>query len=200
MLVVALPIVALIAGFPTAAATDGMVALMVGAMFALLPWLKLRGRRRYVVFAAFSLAAALFGFGTLLLLGVWSPAHALVLALTCFVAMGVLSIDLAGTTPWYASSINSFHNAPHIELVEERCTGAADCVQVCPRDVLKMNGGRRKVEITKPDQCIQCGACIVQCPKDALRFRYDDGRVVEASTLRTTRLNMLGRRTVQVRR
>jgi NAD-dependent dihydropyrimidine dehydrogenase PreA subunit len=77
---------------------------------------------------------------------------------------------------------------------------AADCVQVCPRDVLKLNGARRKVEINKPDQCIECGACIVQCPEDALRFAYDDGSVVEADTIRTTRLNMLGRRSVQVKR
>lgn len=113
--------------------------------------------------------------------------------------MAVLSIDLAGTTPWYGSYINTFHNEAHIELIADRCAGAAECVQVCPRDVLKMNGRRRKVEIARPDQCIQCGACIVQCPENALRFRYDDGRVVEAPTIRRTRMNMLGRRSVEVR-
>jgi hypothetical protein len=34
----------------------------------------------------------------------------------------------------------------------------------------------------------------VQCPQDALRFRFADGRVVEPATVRTTRLNLLGRR------
>jgi ferredoxin len=57
-----------------------------------------------------------------------------------------------------------------------------------------MNGRRRKVEIQNPDQCIQCGACVVQCPEDALMFRYSDGSVVEAPTIRKTRMNMLGRR------
>jgi hypothetical protein len=38
----------------------------------------------------------------------------------------------------------------------------------------------------------------VQCPEDALRFRYDDDRVVEAATIRQTRMNMLGRRTVEL--
>ena len=56
--------------------------------------------------------------------------------------------------------------------------------------------GARKVDIVRPTDCIQCGACIVQCPTDALRFRYADNRVVEATTIRTTRMNMLGRRTV----
>ena len=110
----------------------------------------------------------------------------------------MLSVDLAGTTPWYGSYINQFRNPGQVDLVESRCTGAAECVQVCPRDVLQMNGQRRKVEIARPEQCIQCGACVVQCPQDALRFRYQDGAVVEAPTIRRTRMNMVGRRTVPV--
>ena len=85
-----------------------------------------------------------------------------------------------------------------VELLFDACTGAADCVAVCPRGVLKMNGRIRKVEITNPDDCIQCGACIVQCPSDALRFRRPDGRVVEPETIRTTRLNLLGSRSIDV--
>ncbi len=199
MLIIALPIVAALAGWRTAGATEVAVAAMIAGLFALVPWLQVRTRARYLTFAAFVVAAALLGAGLLFAIGAWTPAHGLVLALTCLIGMGVLSIDLAGTTPWLASYINSFHNAPHIELVEDRCTGAADCVQVCPRDVLKMNGTRRKVEIANPDNCIECGACIVQCPEDALRFHYDDGRIVEATTIRTTRMNMLGRRTVEVK-
>ena len=88
--------------------------------------------------------------------------------------------------------------APHIDLVEERCNGSADCVLVCPRDVLEMNGPRRKVEIANPDRASSAARASCSAPTDALRFRYDDGRVVEASTIRRTRLNMLGRRTVQV--
>lgn len=198
MLAVALPIAGVVAGRPTAAVTDAAVATMVGGMFALLPWLHIRTRARYLTFAAFALAAASLGVGALQLLGLWSLGHGLALGLTCLVAMGVLSVDLAGTTPWYASYVNSANDSPHIELVQARCTGAADCVQVCPRDVLQMDGPRRKVVIERPEQCIRCGACIVQCPEDALRFRYDDGRVVEADSIRTTRMNMLGRRTVQV--
>ena len=81
-------------------------------------------------------------------LGLASAAHIAVVAGACLVAMAVLSIDLAGTTPWYGSYINTFHNKARIELIAERCTGAAECVQVYPRDVLKMNGPRRKVEIS----------------------------------------------------
>jgi NAD-dependent dihydropyrimidine dehydrogenase PreA subunit len=200
MLVIALPVLVFVADWTTAVVSDATLALMVGGLFAFLPLLHIRTRFRYVTFAAFAGMATLVGAGALFFLGAWSSGHLLALAVTCCVAMAILAVDLGGTTPWYASYINSMHNAPQIELVDDRCTGATDCVQACPRDVLKMNGARRKVEISKPDQCIQCGACIVQCPEDALRFRYADGRVVEAPTIRTTRVNMLGRRAIQVRR
>jgi NAD-dependent dihydropyrimidine dehydrogenase PreA subunit len=199
ILAIGLPILALAFGPVAAAAAGPAVALMVFGLFAMLPWLKVQGRARFLTFAGFALAATLLGWGILFGLSAVTPAHLAVVAGSCLFAMAIQQIDLAGTTPWYGSYINTFHNEAHIELVTERCTGAAACVQVCPRDVLKMNGRRRKVEIKNPDQCIQCGACIVQCPKDALRFRYDDGRVVEAPTIRRTRMNMLGRRTVEVR-
>jgi ferredoxin len=54
------------------------------------------------------------------------------------------------------------------------------------------------VLIERPNACIRCGACIVQCPSDALRFRYPDGRVIPAAVVKRTRMNLLGRRTIQV--
>ena len=196
MLVIGVPILALAGDFVAAAAAGAAVATLVFGLFALLPWLEVQGRVRFVTFAGFAAAAALLGYGTLLALGAATPAHAATVAGSSLFAMAILSIDLAGTTPWYGSYINTLRNEARIELMEKRCTGAAECVQVCPRDVLHMNGRRRKIEIRNPGQCIQCGACIVQCPEDALRFRYDDGRVVEAPTIRRTRMNLLGRRSV----
>ncbi len=199
MTAVAAVVTGLIGGVPAAAAASGIVAASVGGIFALLPWLPIQGRVRYAVFALFAALGFGAGVGVLALWSAVAPGMLAMTGVVALVCMAVLSVDLAGTTPWYGSTINTFRNAAHVELVEERCTGAADCVQVCPRDVLAMNGRRRKVEIRRPEQCIQCGACIVQCPEDALRFRYDDGRVAEASTIRRTRMNMLGRRTVEIR-
>ena len=199
MLILLLPILVPSAGLVTAAVASAAVALLVYGLFGLLPWIPIQGRKRWLTFTIFAAMLALAGIGLLLTLGAVSPAHLVAVCLASIVAMAILSIDLAGTTPWYGSYINTFHNEAHIELVADRCTGAAECVQVCPRDVLKMNPRERKVAVNKPDQCIQCGACIVQCPQDALRFRYDGGRVVEAPTIRRTRMNLLGRRTVEVR-
>jgi ferredoxin len=71
-------------------------------------------------------------------------------------------------------------------------------VLVCPRDVLQMRGRERKVELARPGQYIRCGACIVQCPTDAPHFRYGAGRVLLAAAVRATRLNLAGRRAIQV--
>lgn len=171
---------------------------IVGGIFAALPWLIVTGPKRWLTFGAFAAIGFGVGAGVLAALGSATSAHLWLAAGIAIVATGVLSVDLAGTTPWYGSYINRFHNPALVDLVETRCTGAAECVQVCPRNVLEMNGHRRKVEIKRPEQCIQCGACIVQCPEDALRFRYDDGRIVEAATIRRTRMNMVGQRIVEL--
>jgi NAD-dependent dihydropyrimidine dehydrogenase PreA subunit len=198
MLAVALPILWLISGLPTMASAGAAMAILVCGVFGLLPWLQIEGGRRFLTFAVIAVAAALAGSALLLALGGATPAHLAAVAGASFLTMAIVSIDLAGTTPWYGSYINTYHNVAHIELIADRCTGAAECVQVCPRDVLRMNGRQHKVEIGNSSQCIQCGACIVQCPEDALRFRYDDGRIVEAPAIRRTRMNMLGRRAVKV--
>jgi len=202
LLVVMLPILAGVFGWATMTAGGAAVALFVLGLFGLLPWVPIHGRRRFLTFTVFAVGAALFGCGLLFALGAATAAHLTAVSAAAFGGIALASTDVAGFTPWYGSYINTFHNEAHIDLVADRCTAAADCVQVCPRDVLEMTPEitkeQRRVQITKPDWCIQCGACIVQCPTDALRFRYDDGRVVEATTIRRTRMNMVGRRSIEV--
>jgi NAD-dependent dihydropyrimidine dehydrogenase PreA subunit len=198
MALATLAILGMVLELRLAAVAASVIVLGVGAVFAGLPWFPVTGRRRWWTYTALALATFGAGSGALSALGDARPAASAALAITCIVAAGILSVDLEGTTPWHPSTISSFHNDFEIELVEDRCTGAAECVQVCPREVLKMDGRRRKVVLARPEACIRCGACIVQCPEDALQFRFSDGRVVEPASVRSTRLNMLGRRTVPV--
>jgi NAD-dependent dihydropyrimidine dehydrogenase PreA subunit len=200
MALVASPFVGWLLGGRVLAAVLVAIVASVGGAFALVPWLPLRGWGRWPVFLAFGAVGAGAGGAALFALASATTGHLIAVAVAGVASMALLSIDFSGTTPWFPSTINTISNEPHVDLVEERCTGAAECVLVCPRDVLQMDGKRRKVEIKRPGQCIECGACIVQCPEDALRFRYDDGSIVEPETIRTTRLNMMGKRTVAVRR
>jgi len=186
------------AGGRVAAAAAAVVALEVYGIFLVLPGVPIVGWRKLITFAAAVLLSSGAAVGALALTGGVGAGAIVILSLTAAVTVAVLSIDLAGSTPWYPSSINSLGNHFHLELITERCTGAAECVKVCPRDVLHMDGKNRVVDIARPDSCLLCGACIVQCPDDALQFRFEDGRVVEPAVVRTTRLNMLGRRTVAV--
>lgn len=186
-------------GWATLVAAAAAEVSVVAGLFVLLPWLRITGGTRWPTMASFASVGICVGAALLWTLGTASGTHLIVVAVTTVLCTLVVAIDLAGTTPWYGSSINTFHNQGHIEVVTDRCVGASDCVQVCPRDVLQMDSRRRKVKIARPQLCIQCGACIVQCPEDALRFRYDDGRIVDAPTIRSTRMNMVGRRTVAIR-
>jgi NAD-dependent dihydropyrimidine dehydrogenase PreA subunit len=181
-----------ITGAGAAAIDAGVVGLAVLALYGFFPWLPLRTMRGIPVYATLSVAAFGIGIATLALFGLLHPSTMLWLAAACVVAMGIASIDVAGSTPLLSSSVNP--SDFEVELLSNRCTGTAECVLVCPREVLVMDGHAHKVRIAEPANCILCAACIVQCPEDALRFRFDDGRVVEPDVIRRTRMNLLGKR------
>lgn len=175
-------------------------AFIAYGIFAALPALNIRGRKRWVTFAIFASVGIMIGWGLLDFLGYFSTRSIILSGIGGIIEILAISVDLAGTTPWYGSYINTFRNHAHIDLIPERCNGSGDCLMVCPRNVFKMDGKKGKIDIAAGEDCIECGACIVQCPKDALRFRYDDGRIADATIIRKTRMNMLGRRTVSISR
>lgn len=181
-------------GARVAAVAAGAIVAAIFAIFLALPRLPLVGPGKWLTFGGAAALATGAGAGVLQLSGGAAIHDVVSLAITNAVALAILSIDIAGTTPWLPGTIDSLGNRFHLELVEDRCTGAAACVQVCPRDVLHMDGRRRRVRIERPGDCILCGACVVQCPDDALRFHFEDGRTVEPEVIRTTHLDMLGRR------
>jgi NAD-dependent dihydropyrimidine dehydrogenase PreA subunit len=198
MAIIGILLFAWLGGCRVGFATGVIVCTIVFGIYSTLPWLRLTGPFRWITFALFTLVGFAFGVMFLLTSGGASLHDLSLTGLGAIVAMTILSVDLPGTTPWYGSNINTFRNKAHIDLVADRCMGVSECIQVCPRNVFRMNGLKRKVEVVRPDDCIQCGACIVQCPYNALRFRYDDGRIVKPATIRKTRMNMVGRRTVHL--
>jgi NAD-dependent dihydropyrimidine dehydrogenase PreA subunit len=167
------------------------------SLFSALPWLRISRPIGWLTGLSTAAGGLLLGAGVLALMGTATATHLLAVGVAWAIASLMVLVDLPGSTPVYPSSLALFRNQYRVELVDDACTGTAECVQVCPRNVLQLNGKRRKAELARPDDCVRCGACIVQCPKDALRFRFSDGRVVEGPTVRSTNLNMLGRRTVQ---
>ncbi len=57
-------------------------------------------------------------------------------------------------------------NVVTLRLDPEKCTGCGTCLEVCPRQVLALNG--KKVRIANRDACMECGACALNCPFAAL--------------------------------
>jgi NAD-dependent dihydropyrimidine dehydrogenase PreA subunit len=54
-----------------------------------------------------------------------------------------------------------------------KCSGCGRCLEVCPRAVFVINGG--KARVTDPDLCMECGACMNNCPHGALEVRAGVG-------------------------
>lgn len=53
-----------------------------------------------------------------------------------------------------------------VEIDRELCTGAGECVEICPADVYEIVDG--KVQAERIGDCVECGACEGVCPVDAL--------------------------------
>ena len=64
-------------------------------------------------------------------------------------------------------------NVVTLQLDPEKCTGCGTCLEVCPRQVLSLNG--KKVRIANRDACLECGACALNCPFEALAVEVGVG-------------------------
>ena len=53
------------------------------------------------------------------------------------------------------------------ETDQEKCTGCGACVEICPVNVVKMEGD---FPVIDKDWCIGCGVCAVPCPASAVKL------------------------------
>ncbi len=56
------------------------------------------------------------------------------------------------------------------------CLGYGDCVKVCPRDAICIDG--RGIATIDPRKCIGCGLCEKECPNNIIHIVNDTTRVV----------------------
>jgi iron only hydrogenase large subunit-like protein len=57
------------------------------------------------------------------------------------------------------------HSTAYVRFDEDRCTGCAACLRICPTRAIRI---RQQKSIRLIDQCIGCGACIRTCPAGAV--------------------------------
>jgi NAD-dependent dihydropyrimidine dehydrogenase PreA subunit len=53
-----------------------------------------------------------------------------------------------------------------ITIDYEKCTGAGDCVTVCPVDIFSLEND--KALCKNVSECIECCACVSACPNEAI--------------------------------
>ncbi|MEE8402775.1 MAG: 4Fe-4S binding protein [Candidatus Hydrothermarchaeaceae archaeon] len=53
-----------------------------------------------------------------------------------------------------------------MKIDHDKCTGAGECVDVCPVEVFELVDG--KSTAPKVDECIECCACVESCPSNAI--------------------------------
>jgi adenylylsulfate reductase, subunit B len=54
---------------------------------------------------------------------------------------------------------------------DERCALCGVCQDVCPGDILHIDGGIDGL-VRYGDECQHCGICVIECPEDALSIRF----------------------------
>jgi NAD-dependent dihydropyrimidine dehydrogenase PreA subunit len=64
-------------------------------------------------------------------------------------------------------------NVVTLQVDENKCTGCGMCLEVCPHEVLKMNG--KRVHVQNRDACMECGACSRNCPVNAVSVQAGVG-------------------------
>lgn len=67
-------------------------------------------------------------------------------------------------TKWQAGTLCGYKNLPSIEI--GNCEGCGKCVEVCPRNVLVLEGDRAKA--TNILECSLCKLCIDACEKEGI--------------------------------
>lgn len=56
---------------------------------------------------------------------------------------------------------------PQPKINQEECIGCAQCVEICPKNILEIEKGTATVE--KPELCDRKWGCIETCPTGAMR-------------------------------
>ncbi|MEM2282666.1 MAG: DNA-directed RNA polymerase subunit D [Candidatus Hadarchaeales archaeon] len=66
----------------------------------------------------------------------------------------------------------SYKYMPVVTIHPRACNGCGDCVEVCPKKILRVEGD--KVRVSEVELCIMCKACQRACKRGAIEVGWDD--------------------------
>lgn len=55
-----------------------------------------------------------------------------------------------------------------VRIEQGKCTGCGICEEVCPLDVIRLDGQLKKAYIRYPRDCQSCFVCELECPAGAV--------------------------------
>ncbi len=65
---------------------------------------------------------------------------------------------------WQPVSVAAYRYFPRVKLDEKKCQACGKCVDVCPKRVLTLNEGEKRLDLRNLDECTVCKDCIDVCP------------------------------------
>jgi DNA-directed RNA polymerase subunit D len=76
---------------------------------------------------------------------------------------------------WQPASGIGYTYYPDISITDD-CNGCRACIDICPRDVLGMKGG--KAIIKNLEACSLCQSCVEECRRNAITVKGDPTRII----------------------
>lgn len=76
---------------------------------------------------------------------------------------------------WQPVSMCAYKNFPKVKIDEKECDSCGKCVDVCPKRVLSLSEGGKKLELRNVVDCTVCHDCVDACPKSppAIEVSWD---------------------------
>jgi DNA-directed RNA polymerase subunit D len=66
---------------------------------------------------------------------------------------------------WQPVSVCAYKHFPKVKINEKDCDSCGKCVDICPKRVLSLSSGGKKLELRNIIDCTVCKDCVDACPK-----------------------------------
>jgi DNA-directed RNA polymerase subunit D len=66
---------------------------------------------------------------------------------------------------WQPVSVCAYKHFPQVKINEKECDSCGKCVDICPKRVLSISEGGKKLELRNVVDCTVCHDCVDVCPK-----------------------------------
>lgn len=76
---------------------------------------------------------------------------------------------------WQPVSVCTYRHFPKVKINEKECDSCGKCVDICPKRVLSISDGGKKLELSNVTECTLCKDCVDACPKSppAIEVAWD---------------------------